>query len=126
MKMRKFNDFRFMGIAVFLVLLLVGCADKYSKTDLLGDWGVSEWKKESSGAAISNKMDMNFKTDGQYTIDYGAKKENGKYWISGDYLHTVAEGKSEMSVRIMNLNSDSLVMQMNRGGDMERVVLLKK
>ena len=50
-------------------------------------------------------MDMSFQSDGKYTIDYGTKKENGKYWINGEYLHTLAEGKSEMSVKIMKLNT---------------------
>jgi len=114
------------GAVLFLMITISSCADKYSETDMHGDWKVSEWKKESSGKIISNKMDMNFNPDGQYSIDYGSKKESGKYWIKGEYLHTVAEGKSEMSVKILNLNSDSLVMQMNRGGEMERVVLLNK
>ena len=113
-------------IFLFLIITFASCADKYSEADMHGNWSVSEWKKESTGKIISNKMDMDFKSDGQYSIDYGSKKESGKYWISGDYLHTEAEGKSEMSVKIMNLNSDTLAIQMNRGGEMERVVLLKK
>jgi len=121
----KKTNFKFSAIVIFSLFIIIGCGDKYSKTNLYGDWSVSEWKVETSGKSISNKMDMNFNADDKYSIDYGSKKESGKYWISGDYLHTMAEGKSEMSVRIMKLNSDTLVIQMNRGGKMERVVLLK-
>ncbi len=124
--MKELKLIKLSSFAIYSILLIFGCSDKYSETDMLGNWSVSEWKVESTGKTVSNKMDMDFKADGQYSIDYGSKKESGKYWISGEYLHTVAEGKSEMSVKIMNLNSDSLDIQMNRGGEMERVVLLKE
>jgi len=114
------------GTGLILIFLLVSCSQKYSESDLHGAWSVKEWTVESSGKTVSNKMDMNFEVDGQYAIDYGSKKENGKYWINGEYLHTVAEGKSEMSVRILDLKTDSLVMQMNRGGELEKVLLLRK
>jgi len=117
---------KFVGILIFSVFIICSCADKYSKTDMYGNWSVSMWQEEVSGKLISNKMDMEFKADGMYAIDYGAKKEAGKYWISGEYLHTEADGKSEMSVRILNLTTDSLEFQMNRGGAMEHVILLKK
>ena len=115
-----------LPIFLFALLLIIGCADKYAKTDMFGSWSVSNWQDESTGKIISNQMDMEFKSDGKYAIDYGSKKESGKYWISGEYLHTVADGKAEISVKILNLNADSLVIQMNRGGSMEHVTLLRK
>ena len=105
-------------------LIATACGGKYSESDMLGTWKVNDWKVESSGKSINSQMDMTFETDGKYNIDFGSKKEAGKYWLSGEYLHTVAEGKSEMSVRIMKLTSDSLELQMNRGGQLERVILL--
>ncbi|MEM9544840.1 MAG: lipocalin family protein [Bacteroidota bacterium] len=113
-------------LPLFLIFLLSGCAQKYAESDLLGKWNVTKWTIETSGKTVNSKMEMNFESDGIYSIDYGSKNENGKYWINGEYLHTVAEVKSEMSVRIMNLKSDTLEIQMNRGGSMERVILLKK
>lgn len=114
---------RFALLLFIFTLILSACSDKYSKTDLIGKWKVDSWKIESTGKTVNNKMDMKFDEDGKYLIDYGSKKESGEFWISGEFLHTQAEGKSEMSVRILGLNSDSLVIQMNRGGSMEKVVL---
>ncbi len=124
--MKNILQTKYLSFVIFTLFVIIGCADKYSKTDLQGNWSVSEWTKESTGKSISSKMDMNFEADGLYSIDYGSKKEAGKYWISGEYLHTVADGKSEMSVKIMNLSQDSLELQMNRGGSLEKVILLKK
>jgi hypothetical protein len=123
-EMKKTKIIKSLGCMLCSILLIMSCADKYSETDMHGKWSVSEWKVESTGKLISNKMDMDFQSDGQYTIDYGTKKEQGKYWIAGDYLHTVADGKSEMSVKIMKLSTDTLEIQMNRGGEMEKVLLL--
>ena len=111
-------------VVLGIILITAACGGKYSESDMLGTWKVNDWKVESSGKAINSQMDMTFEADGKYAIDYGSKKEAGKYWLSGEYLHTVAEGKSEMSVRIMKLSSDSLELQMNRGGQLERVLLL--
>ena len=97
--MKNLTWLKYISLICLSILIISACADKYSKTDLIGKWKVSKWQVESSGKNISSKMDMDFMSDGQYAIDYGAKNEAGKYWISGDYLHTVAEGKSEMSVR---------------------------
>ena len=71
-------------------------------------------------------MDFTFHPDRRYEVDYGQDIEKGKYWISGQYLHTVEDGKAEKKVLITSLTSDSLAFEMNRAGSIEKVVLLKK
>lgn len=118
----------YLFLSIFFSIFIcftTSCSNKYAEAELHGQWKVSQWKVESSGKLISNKMDMDFNAEGEYTIDYGPKKETGKYWIVDDYLHTHGKGLSEKSVRILGLTSDSLTIQMNRAGEMEKVILLR-
>jgi len=105
--------------------MITSCGSPFDKENLHGKWEVQQWKVEGTEEVINAKMDFDFKSDKQYQVDYGSKKEQGKYWIVDDFLHTVAEGKSEKSVRILNLNPDTLIFQMNRSGVMERVLLVR-
>ena len=86
-----------------------------------------KWPDEAlHGQWDSSQLDFNFKSDGRYELDYGTKLVEGKFWIESDYLHTIEDQQSEMKVKILSLNQDSLVIDMNRGGHMERVILLKQ
>ena len=78
-----------------------------------------------SGEAIDNMLIFEFDTTGRYSIDYGSEFEKGKYWISGNYLHTIEDGRAEKKVRIINLSSDSMVLEMNRSGFLEKLSLIK-
>jgi len=117
---------RNLSFLFVLTFLLSSCASKYAETDLHGKWEVKEWKEMSTNKVMNGKMDMDFDANGQYNIAFDSDNEKGKYWLMGEFLHTIEEGQSEKKVKIMNLTSDSLVLQMNRGGEMEKVILLKK
>jgi hypothetical protein len=93
---------------------------------LLGNWKVNKWTEISSGKKITNQMDFSFEEDGRYLLDYGKKKEHGKYWIANEYLHTIEEGKAEKKVKIISLQKDTLAMEMNRAGSIEKVILVRK
>lgn len=112
---------------LFIVLLFTCCTEsKFNETDIHGSWKVTAWTIESSGKVITNKMDMYFTPTKKYSIDYGTESEKGKYWIAGDYLHTVEENQSEKKVKILILEKEMLEIQMNRGGELENVTLMKK
>ena len=68
-------------------------------------------------------MDFSFDSDRRYSIDYGSQKESGKYWIAVDYLHTVEDGKAEKKVKIISLSADTMILEMNRAGQIERLLL---
>lgn len=108
------------------LLCFSSCQESSLNKELIhGTWKVKKWKIESTGKVINNKMDMSFGTDGMYNIDYGSESEKGKYWISGENLHTVETGKAEKKVKILKLATDTLRIQMNRAGQLELVTLLK-
>ena len=116
-------------LALFLFLLITlfsACSDsRFDETQIIGDWEVATWDIISSGNTRSNKMDMHFSVDRKYEINYGSEIEKGKYWISGEDLFTVGDGESEKKVKLLTLNSDTLGIQMNRGGELENVYLIR-
>jgi len=121
------------NLKAFALLIFIGtftmCTNETSpfNEDLLeGSWKVDKWTIESTGKTRTNKMDMNFKNDMSYEIDYGPESERGRYWISGIYLHTFEKGETEKKVKLIKLVSDTLEIQMNRAGEMENVLLIKK
>ncbi len=119
---------KLIALISILILTIIGACQENAFNDqfLKGSWKIHTWKIESSTELITGKMDMTFEQDGLYQIDYGSEKENGKYWVSGDYLHTVENQKSEKKVKILSLSQDTFSIQMNRSGRIENVVLVKK
>jgi hypothetical protein len=104
-------------------MLISSCVETlFNAEDLHGNWTVQSWTLQNSNRAINNKMDMSFKDDGTYEIDYGTESENGKYWIQGEFLHTIETGAREKKVKILKLAPGAFEMQMNRGGELENVV----
>lgn len=67
-----------------------------------------------------------FNDKGEYTYEYSGNKENGTYIVDKDQLFTTPKGENEMMVRIMKLSKDSLVFDMNRGGQPESLTLLRQ
>lgn len=111
----------------FILLLLYSCnKSPYEKTDLLGKWTVVNWEIEKTGQKRSNQMDMTFQDDNRYEVDYGSQKELGKFWIANSYLHTQEDNEAEKKVKILKLTIDTFHMQMNRGGTLENVLLIKE
>jgi len=108
-----------------LLLFLLACNSAHDATLLHGKWKVVDWREVNSGKSISQKMFFDFKTDKSYIIDYGAQKEEGSYYISGEYLHTKENQGIEKSVLIKSLSKDSLVLNMNRAGSLEEIALVR-
>ena len=109
----------------FLVFSLSSCAQNWDASNLLGEWKTSSWEVAQTGKEINAKMDFNFVNDKRYIIDYGTQTEKGKYWISGDYLHTVEDGQSEKKVKILSLSHNTFIFEMNRAGSIENVKLIR-
>ena len=116
--------------AIFLSIIFLSfnaCeTSEFNQDHLVGRWKVEKWTIEATGKARTNKMDMEYKSDGTYSVDYGPENEIGRYWISGSYLHTFEKDASEKTVLIQKLSADTLKIQMNRAGEFENVLLIKK
>ncbi len=115
-------------LAVFLLLSLVACKEDESKKPLLlGKWKGVSWKlngKESGRDFSAVKFE--FQAGDLYTATYGDQTEKGSFRLAGDKLYTTAENKIEKMVKLAVLTADSLVIDMNRAGESEELILMKK
>ncbi len=119
-------EFSVAKFALLILILFVSCkSNNYQETDLHGSWKVVNWEIISSGQERNNQMDMSFEENGSYTVDYGSEKEVGEYWIANDFLHTTETDQAEKKVKILGLSQDTLSFQMNRGGELENVILVR-
>jgi len=118
----NYRPFLYFGI---VLVLLSSCSSSLDVSLLNGEWKVAAWKVVSSGKAISQKMDFNFNADKTYVIDYGSQKETGTFYLSGQHLHTKENGGIEKSVRIKHLTRDSMILDMNRAGSLEEIILVR-
>lgn len=113
-------------VPIFLCLILSSCVEIYPEKDIHGHWKLEVWEIEATGQKVSGIMNMTFDNNRKYSIDYGITKEAGRYWIEGEFLHTVETGLAEKKVKILKLQPDSLILQMNRSGRLEKITLAKQ
>ena len=111
---------------MLLAIVLLSCeTNEIEIGKLIGTWKVDQWTIENTGQSRNNQMDMTFANEGIYEVDYGSELENGKYWVDGEYLYTVEQGQNKKRVKLVKLSNDTLEIKMNRGGEIENVLLLK-
>lgn len=94
---------------------------------LLGKWQGKEWlvfgKPAGRDAA---RVFFEFTADGNYSAGFGEQTESGVWRTDKDKLYTTAKDKKEIMVKILKLDSEMLLLEMNRGGQQETLELTKK
>lgn len=110
------------------IICLLGCQgeSKYEEQQLLGSWKAIAWNDLTNNKSIDIAVDFKFEEGNTYIGNYGDSSEKGKYWIAGENLHTIEEGKVEKKVKIKKLANDTLVFGMNRAGTLEEIILIKE
>jgi len=113
----------------FLLLLtaLFSCSDSKNSSLIVGSWQGVEWLVNGN-ASVNNAKGISFifTATNQYTYDNSGTIEKGSYKVVNDKLYTTPNDQQEIMVRIAKLTPDSLVFDMNRGGQEETLVLLRK
>lgn len=112
-------------IIIVTLFSLSSCGSKWDSDLLIGKWETTLWEHVDDQTSINGTMNFEFDNKGRYTLDYGTKKEVGKYWVFGTYLHTVEDDQKEKRVKIVELSTNNLSFHMNRSGTLERVLLKK-
>lgn len=111
-----------------LLLFVISCKeDDNKKPLLLGKWKGTSWKVNGKESGRDfNAIKFEFKAGDLYAATYGDQTEKGTFRLAGDKLYTTAENKIEKMVKLAVLTADSLVMDMNRVGESEQLILVKK
>ena len=112
---------------IIISCIVSSCAhDSHNKELIVGKWKASEWlvKDAPSDYVIAN-TGFNFDKSGTYVFTYDGTDEKGTYIVKEDKLYTTPYEQQEIMVKINKLTTDSLVFEMNRGGQKETLTLLK-
>jgi Lipocalin-like domain len=111
----------------FLVFLFSCNMHRENNKLIIGHWAGAEWLvngKQSDLNAQNTYFTFNDKEE--YTYEYSGNIEKGTYKVEKDMLFTTPTGEQEIMVKIIKLTKDSLVFDMNRGGQPESLTLLRK
>ncbi len=109
---------------IILVALLTGCANTENNKKIVGKWAGTEWLVNASPSSLeADKAFFIFDEKEKYSFEYAGNKEEGTYRVENDMLFTKPANQQEIMVKIFKLTKDSLVFDMNRGGQSERLTL---
>ena len=123
------NHIKFLKIyVVFLIVIsIVSCIHSANKTLLVGEWKGTEWLANSIPSGNdATKVYFKFSADGGYVSDFGGSLEKGTFILRDNKLYTTPDDQLEIMVEIAKLTKDSLVFNMNRGGQPETLTLIRK
>ncbi|MEP6646023.1 MAG: lipocalin family protein [Saprospiraceae bacterium] len=111
---------------LLLTILPQACTDKEKVNMIIGKWRGSEWLVDGSpsGHTASDAI-FTFKDDGKYSFEYTGNVENGSYYVNNSQLFTTPDGGIKMMVKIPVLTKDTLIFDMNRGGQSEKLTLIR-
>jgi len=108
-------------------LLLSSCQKTNDKNPaLFGQWQGTSWLIFDKPSEIdASQVHFEFKGEGAYSAQFGKQSEQGLWRTEKDKLYTTAEGKKEIMVKLLRVDS-ILRFEMNRGGQKETLELAKK
>lgn len=113
-------------LLALLSIAILSCRQDDKTPLLLGQWQGVSWKvKGTESGRDFSAVRFEFRTDNSYSATYGGQTEQGSFRLKGDKLYTTAENKIEKIVQLTTLTADTLVMDMNRVGVAEELVLVK-
>ncbi len=108
------------------LLAIISCKQDDKKPLLIGKWQGVSWKVNGKESGRDFKsVNFNFKADDTYSTAFDAQTEKGVFRLEGDKLYTTGENKIEKMVKLSTLTADTLVMDMNRAGESEALILAK-
>ena len=117
-------------VIAFFICLLFACQPEDKTPMLIGKWKGVSWKANQKDSG-RNAADVRFEffEDNTYTAAYGGDAEKGTFRLRFDgKLFTTASGQNELekSVLLAKITPDTLIMNMNRVGTPEQLILVKK
>ena len=107
-----------------VVILFTSCANTENNKKIIGKWAGTEWLVNNAPSNLdASKASFNFDDKGNYSFNYAGTKEEGTYKVENDMLFTKPTNQQEIMVKIFKLTTDSLIFDMNRSGQAERLTL---
>jgi len=126
MHYKKFKMKYFIAL-ICPLLFIASCANHENNKMIVGNWAGTEWLVNGSISNLdAQKASFTFTDKGSYSFIYDGNKEEGTYKVENDMLFTKPTNEREIMVKIVKLTKDSLTFDMNRSGQAETLMLIKK
>ena len=110
-----------------IIVLLASCTENKNAELILGNWQATQWLVGGNPSNNNvNETSFSFDDKSAYTYNYAGTIVKGTYKVDNTSLYTTAEKEQEIMVNITKLTADSLTFEMNRGGQAETLILIKK
>ena len=117
----------FLICIAFLTSIIVACSPNENQEKLIGNWTGVQWLVNDKPSGFDAQSTFfSFDQKGAYTYEYLGNKEKGTYKVENEMLFTTPENQQEMMVKIAKLTKDTLIFDMNRGGQAEMLTLIRK
>ncbi len=102
------------------------CSNTENNKLIIGNWSGKEWLINGS-PSNRNVAETHFIFDdkGNYSYSYSGTEEKGTYKVENNMLFTKPGDQQEIMVKIAKLTADSLIFDMNRGGQTELLTLTR-
>lgn len=114
----------------FTLLLLVFCGcgiglGENNEKLLKGNWQAISWTNANNKTLEETKNVKFSFENGSYSYINNTINEMGTYKVENDMLFTKPSKENEMMVKIVKITKDSLILGMNRAGELELLSLVK-
>jgi hypothetical protein len=121
------NLLRYVFLLIFLNFLSSCTFEDKERTDMImGTWQGTEWFVEGELREFNMaNVHFNFQSGNRYEAQLGAREEVGTFRIYEDKLYTQDGAAAQIMTNIEKLTADSLVINMNRGGQREQLILVR-
>lgn len=122
------NALSSLSLTTLVACTFIACMpSSFDEKLLQGRWQGAQWIVEGQSDQIdASTAVFTFEPDGKYTYAYNDAVESGTYFMSNNELFTTPSGGIKMMVKVQKLTQDSLVFNMNRGGQSETLTLIRK
>ena len=111
---------------IFTLFFFANCANEKQEV-LVGKWQAIGWIVDGQEAKRDiSSVNFEFNTDGKYSANWGQQGEKGTFDVKGDKLYTTGEGQIKKMVKFTINNMDTIVMDMNRVGTEEQLILVRQ
>lgn len=118
-----------MKIIYFLLIIcLASCVTNNSENAnlIVGNWQGASWLiNDQPSNYKAEQTSFNFDGLNNYSFNYDGTEEKGSYIVKENKLYTTAFHQQEIMVEIEKLTNHSMVFKMNRGGQIEKLFLIK-
>jgi hypothetical protein len=118
---------RSASISMLVLLLFISCNNTEKNKLLFGHWTGVEWLVgDHPSTHTPEDASFTFDEAGNYTFSYQGTTEKGTYYTNNNQLFTTPDGGIKIMVKIPKLTQDTLIFDMNRGGQEETLTLVRK